>query len=166
MKLNQELVKRLADGEIIYQHTGSDGQWAMIMRNAFPEDNSPIFPSADLYVKSLYHEIWNVYTNLGEMMRYGHDSSNLPIFTTEQFFEVETDTTGELQTERVFWECNPNENPYGEDETDHVPDVIKIDAETRELAKQLFIHNDNLTQAECIEFAIDFIKILNKHEEI
>jgi hypothetical protein len=162
MKLNQELVKRLADGEIAYRHTGTHLQFYQII-NACNLDSTwsryKYYGTAIFCKKLGSKNIW-LYYNESEQELH----PNLPIFTTEQFFESEPDTTGELQTERVFWECNPNENPYGDDETDHVPDVRKMDAETRELAKQLFIHNDNLTQAECIEFAIDFIKILNKHE--
>jgi hypothetical protein len=161
MKLNQELVNRLAAGEIVYQHTGNLNTFKHLMTAVLgkdvcdPEDfKDPFFISPN------YPDIWLYYIGTEAI-----NHPNLPIFTTEQFFESEPDTTGELQTERVFWQCNPNENPYGDDETDHVPDTKQtMDAETRELAKQLFIHNDNLTQAECIEFAIDFIKILNKHE--
>jgi hypothetical protein len=140
MKLNQELIKRLAAGEIQLQNTGTVEQLNEILKAAFPED-------------VIADEIKIFYEGFGNYCYSDDQPSKAPVFTTKQFFDAEA---VQERGERILAEINALE---------HVPDVRKVmDAETRELAKQLFIHNDNLTQAECIEFAIDFIQILNKHE--
>ena len=43
----------------------------------------------------------------------------------------------------------------------HVPNVGKMDTETRELAKQLFVHT-GAGAGKCITLATDFIKLLNE----
>lgn len=174
--MNQELIKRLAAGEIQLKDTGTVEQLNEILLVAFP-DNSEVNGNRMYYESADYNNCWY----------YDDTPSNLPIYTTEQFFEVEhtqvTESTYDPETQtlsetfepmpkqkRIFWQCNPNENPFGdEDETDHVPDVRKtMDAETRELAKQLFVakmYAGNLPSANAMNQAIDnakqFIQLLN-----
>lgn len=79
MKLNQELIKRLANGEIQLKHTGTVGQLNEILKAAFPKDTSTssvnyLYYFADLCMKS--H--WDCEMNL---------KLDTPIFTTEQLFE-------------------------------------------------------------------------------
>lgn len=151
MKLNQELVQRLAAGEIQLKNTGTVEQLQEILNAAFPDD---IVVTSGTYVYYYKHEdtdsklIWDCDDN----------PPTLPIYTTEQFFEPETETFVLEETvlgmpkQDFTIQCDPNENPYGEetaqergerilaeiDALDYVPDVRKMDKETRELAKKLF----------------------------
>jgi hypothetical protein len=128
--MNQELIKRLADGEIQLQNTGTVEQLREILAAAFPNDGTNSHGTFRFYKRWSSNNPYN--------WRCNNKAYNLPIYTTEQFFE---------------------------DETEHIPEVRKkMDAETRKFAKQLLIHNDNFTQEECIELAKDFIQLLNEHE--
>ena len=132
MKLNQELIKRLANGEIVLKHTGTVEQLNEILQAAFP-DSGEAFGDCRYYKRLTYNK-WR-----------GRDSKppGVPIFTTEQFYEQ-----------------------------DHIPDVgNKINTETRELAKELFVafmYAGNLpaynSMNKAIETAKEFIQMLDEAE--
>ena len=84
MKLNQELVKKLADGDIIYYHTGTPEQWRQIMTSAFPDDEEDIRPECKYYFRG-YSGVWFAF----ETLEGTPTLQSLPTYTTEQFFETE-----------------------------------------------------------------------------
>ena len=146
--MNQELIKRLADGEIQLQNTGTVEQLREILAAAFPNDGT------NSHGTFRFYERWS--SNNPYNWRCNNKAYNLPIYTTEQFFE---------------------------DETEHIPDVRKtMDDETRELAKQLFRDYMNINSTKsfntahelalykeglmeiAIEDAEQFIQLLNEHE--
>lgn len=137
MKLNQELIDKLAKGEILLQHTGTVEQLREILKEAFPlsvkDLNNKYYHHWTYYHRKKYkanHYDFTVRNAIRE--RY---NANLPIYKTEQFFNL-------------------------------VPDVGKtIDAETRELAKQLFLRytfNADEPMKLAIKHAKQFIKLLNE----
>lgn len=135
MKLNQELVKRLAAGEIAYQHTGTNQQGLEIIKKAFPKKNYK------WSIATLTKEFYRRSLTTKQPFMGVNDVWDIEIYTTEEFFEVETD---------------------------HVPVARKMDAETRELAKQLFVANimpEYVTHISAMKSAIkdakEFIQLLN-----
>ena len=125
MKLNQNLIKRLAAGEIQLQHTGTIEALNEILQAAFPEDSSKTNGVCVFYRRAeLDSNLWH---------EFYYNNSELPIYTTETFYEPLPDTK---QT---------------------------MDKETRELAKQLFVHAGAGSEL-CIKFAKEFIKLLNESE--
>ena len=160
MKLNQELIKRLAAGEIAYKHTGNKKQFHYLMTSVLGKNVSDPKNFKDpFFVRPDYPNIWLYYIG-----REATKHPNLPIYTTEQFFEVET--------EKFTIQCDPNEKPYGSDKAQSVIDDTLLnqtmDKETRKLAKQLFVakmYAGNLPSANAMKQAIDnakqFIQLLN-----
>lgn len=149
MKLNQELIKRLAAGEIAYKPNSVDDEHFYTITDACgcPRKtyNSPrIIP---IFFISGFTRIWLYYNDFEIENR----NLNLPIYTTEQFFEVE------IPKQDFTIQCDPNENPYGENKN-------KMDKETRELAKQLFVKYSGVVDG-AMEIAIKdakhFIQLLN-----
>ena len=70
--------------------------------------------------------------------------------------------------ERVVWQCSPKENPYGIDKAQSVIDDTllnqTIDAETRELAKQLYVFNPSMGAERAIKQAKLMVKLLNEQQ--
>jgi hypothetical protein len=165
--MNQELIKRLADGEIQLQNTGTVEQLREILAAAFPNDGT------NSHGTFRFYERWS--SNNPYNWRCNNKAYNLPIYTTEQFFEVEhtqvTESTYDPETQTLS------------ETVEYVSDTKKkMDDETRELAKQLFrdYMNINLTKSFntaheltlykeglmeiAIEDAEQFIQLLNEHE--
>lgn len=144
MKLNQELIKRLATGEIAYKPSSFNDQHFHTITDAcgFKREKYLSKTLTPIYAfnQSKNSKLWFYYTDREKKLH-----PNLPIFTTEQFFEAETD---------------------------HVPDVRKtMDAETRELAKSVFLKLTTKKgilskegQMKIIQECKQFIKLLNEHE--
>lgn len=133
MKLNNELIKRLANGEIQLKNTGDVKALRCILQNAFPKVIGRIRGTNDYYYKS------NNYKNDFDAT---YNSIDLPIFTTEQFFEHLPD----------------------------VRNMVQQPTEARELAKQLFVakmYAGNLPSSNAMNQAIDnakqFIKLLDEN---
>ena len=130
MQLNKELIKRLANGDIQLQHTGTVEELNEILKAAFPNDT---YEPNGTYT---FYERWLPTLPPSEYhYRCMFSASPKPIYTTEQFFEVGPD---------------------------HFVDVTKkMDSETRELAKHLYVHTGAGAE-QCIEQAKQFIKLLNE----
>ena len=122
MKLNQELIDKLAKGEIQLHNTGTVEQLNEILKSAFPDDA--------MLARGRY-EFYSGDTLISGEYDYHDTPRDLPIYTTEQFY--------------------------------HVPDVGKtIDAETRELAKQLYVFNPSMGAERAIKQAKLMVKLLNE----
>lgn len=89
MKLNQELINLLANGKIQLHHNGTVEQLNEILKAAFPGDKVKV-SNARNYYNALGDGYWQVWYR---------PSIDLPIFTTEQFYEP--DEVGEVLTAEV-----------------------------------------------------------------
>ena len=79
MKLNQELIDRLAKGEILLQHTGTVEQLNVILKAAAPKDKYNAIGISKYYGVN----------NSGEWVdRRKEPREDTPIYTTEQFLQV------------------------------------------------------------------------------
>lgn len=116
--MNQELIKRLAAGEIAYKPNSVDDEHFYTITDACgcPRKtyNSPrIIP---IFFISGFTRIWLYYNDFEIENR----NLNLPIYTTEQFFEVETETTETISidqnpTQKMFEPCHeyrPNKTEF------------------------------------------------------
>lgn len=131
MKLKKELIERLAKGEIQLENTLTVEPLRCVLQAAFPKSVGRITGSGRYYRKS----------KCRNHFESTYNSSDLPIYTTEQFFE-------------------PNQRPSVQE---------KLDSQTRELAKQLFVafiraghlpaHN---SMSRAIEAATEFVRILDE----
>ena len=81
MKLNQELIKRLAAGEVVYQHTGTVEQWHEIMNAANIGNIKPFVYDELFYCNQCFGNVWMYYTKEDQRRH-----PNLQIYTTEQFY--------------------------------------------------------------------------------